>query len=455
MLSSTVFRLTLIYSLGFFLVALVLGSLVGSFYLNQIDNEHLEEHREWVGWVSELYAEEGIDALREELESEEDIEWDEEYTVYRLFDEEFALLIEDEDGRLELGYPGLADTGEDWEWLEFEEAEEFIEVRSLTAPLQGGHLLTLSSARSHEYHYILELMSSGFYWLLLIIVPLSLLTGYALSRGVIHRLNRLSGTVEAIGRGSMAERIHVERDDEFGQLSLQVNAMLDRIEALHRNLETTSVGIAHDLKTPLSRLANRLHLMQQDIDNPGALGAHLEVAQSQLQSVIQTFQGLLRLGEIESGERRKQFAPLNLSELVSGVVESYEPVFSDVERELETSVVPDVQLAGDPDLLIQMLTNLLENSIEHGRAGGRTWVRLQASPEGAVLQVGDDGPGIPAEQHDRVFERFYRGDASRGAPGNGLGLSIVKAVCELHRGRVALLGQQSGAVFDCYLPASR
>lgn len=455
MLSSTVFRLTLIYSLGFFLVALVLGSLVGGFYLNQIDSEHLEEHREWVEWVSELYAEEGIDALREELESEEGIEWDEEHTVYRLFDEEFALLIENEAGRLVFGYPGLADTGEDWEWLEFEEAEEFIELRSLTAPLPGGHLLTLSSARSHEYHYILELMSSGFYWLLLIVVPLSLLTGYALSRGVIHRLNRLSGTVEAIGRGSMAERIQVERDDEFGRLSLQVNAMLDRIEALHRNLETTSVGIAHDLKTPLSRLANRLHLMQQDIDNPGALGAHLEVAQSQLQSVIQTFQGLLRLGEIESGERRKQFAPLNLSELVNGVVESYEPVFSDVGRELEASVVPDVQLAGDPDLLIQMLTNLLENSIEHGREGGRTWVRLQASPEGAVLQVGDDGPGIPAEQHDRVFERFYRGDASRGAPGNGLGLSIVKAVCELHRGRVALLGQQSGAVFDCYLPASR
>ena len=179
---------------------------------------------------------------------------------------------------------------------------------------------------------------------------------------------------------------------------------------------------------------------------------HLDNANQQLSSVITTFQGMIRLSEIESGRQKQYFKQVNLSELLSEISESYEPVFTDQHRELEISVVDNVYCMGDQDLLNQLVCNLLENSLEHGRQNGKTWLRLQSHRKGALLQIGDDGPGISPQHRHHIFERFYRADISRGKEGNGLGLSIVKAICSLHEGQISLLENQQGAVFDIELP---
>ena len=150
---------------------------------------------------------------------------------------------------------------------------------------------------------------------------------------------------------------------------------------------------------------------------------------------MQTFKGLLRLIEIDTGKRRAVFTSFGLSSLTNELVDSYEPVdsydpvFVDVGRQLSSSIIPGIRLNGDAVLFSQMLNNLLENSIEHGQAGCNIWVRLQAYFDGALLQVGEDGTGIPVDNYEQVFKRFFRGDRSRNTPGNGLSLSLVKSIC--------------------------
>ncbi|MEM9254162.1 MAG: HAMP domain-containing sensor histidine kinase [Pseudomonadota bacterium] len=453
LLGSTVFKLTLVYSLVFVAAVVVFGWLLGAAYLSGIDEAALEEQKQDLEWLAEVYAEGGPRELAEELGGLDEPLWDEDHAFFMLIEEGFAVLLLGSDYDPLLGYTGIQAGRGAWQTVSFFEGEESIEIRTLQKSLENDRSLYFAKTRNHEYFIVRETMEAGFFWLWVIVLPLALVTGFALSRFVFGRLDGLARAVDDVGHGSLDKRAPVRGNgDEFDRLAHTMNDMLDRIEALHRNLETASVGMAHDLKTPLSRLANRIHLMEQDLEDPEVLRAHLAAAHAQLNTVIQTFHGLLRLSEIESGQRRQSFVELDLSELARDVVESYEPVFADAQRALQVSLLPSIRLRGDSDLLVQMITNLLENSIEHGSPGGSTWIRLQTHPDGCVLQIGDDGPGVSADEEDRIFERFYRGDSSRTAPGNGLGLSIVKAVCELHGGTIVLLGQQSGAVFDCYLP---
>ena len=156
--------------------------------------------------------------------------------------------------------------------------------------------------------------------------------------------------------------------------------------------------------------------------------------------------------KIESGKRKQQFKSLNLSQLISEMADNYEPLFSDTGRVLDISVVDNVFCMGDPDLLNQMLNNLLENALDYSEESATVWVRLQHHTSGVLLQVGDSGPGISDADFDKVFTRFYRADISRNKPGNGLGLSIVQAICKLHGADIALLPKQAGATFNINIP---
>lgn len=454
-LKSTVFRLTLRASLVFLLMILGLGGLLGVSFLWELDDNNLVEQEETLEWLTELYREDGMTAMLEEFGDLEEPVWDEDHAFFMLAEEGIAVLALNAEGEPLFGFPPLRELNAEWQPLSFFEEEESLEVRVLEQRLEDGVSLYLGYPRVGEYLLVSETMTEGFFWLCLIVLPLALVIGFILSRNVYRRLNELVLVAEDIGHGSLDQRAGLNgNDDEFDRLASTMNAMLDRIQSLHVNLETASAGMAHDLKTPLSRLSNRMQLLEQDKDDPVAWEQHLKVAQAQLHQITNTLHNLLRLSEIESGQRRERFVELDVGAVIGDVLDSYEPVFTDAGRSLEISLVPDIRMRGDADLLVQMLTNLLENSIEHGRPGGRTWVRLQGARDGCVLQVGDDGPGIPDAEKSRIFERFFRGDISRGAPGNGLGLSIVKAVCELHGGSVALLGQHTGAVFDCHFPIS-
>lgn len=451
-LKTYILKSTIVSAIGFFAVAIFGGLLLGWFLLYQLEQNERTEAQEMIEWFTELYETEGWDHAIFEMNDERELIWSDQEAYDTLMDEDPAYVIFNADNKAQAGYPGiinLAD-GPDEQVLEFEDDE--VDVISVSGPIDDALSMVLVYPRTHEYYVVQESLRAGFFWLIVIVIPLTLITGLVLSARVFKRLNDINETVEKIGHDTDQRRVSLSpNNDEFDRLGANLNAMLDRIEELHRNIESMSVGVAHDLKTPLARVSNRLQLMAQDLHQPGKLEAHLENAEGQIQNILRIIQSLLRLGEIESGNRRKAFKQIELSAMLEDLFESYQPVFEEHNKRLTTSIMPNIKVEADKELLIQLVFNLLENIIEHSQDNAQAWIRLQSHRGGAVLQIGDDGPGIDSQDRERIFERFYRADKSRSAPGNGLGLSLVASIAKLHEADLVLLDDQPGAVFDLYL----
>jgi signal transduction histidine kinase len=268
---------------------------------------------------------------------------------------------------------------------------------------------------------------------------LVVLGGRAVSASMLRRLNAISEASGEIMRGNFARRIELRGSgDEFDQLSTNLNAMLDRIQALMENLRQVSNDIAHDLRTPLTRLRQRLEEARDKAENTADFRAAVETAIGETDEILATFGALLRIAQIESGTRRAAFAAVDLSGVVNAILETYTSVAEDHRHALAGRVDAAVTIEGDRQLLVQMLANLVENAIRHTPPG--TWIELEliAHAGRPVCRIRDDGPGIPEAERRKVFRRFYRLDASRTTPGNGLGLSLVAAIADLHRIEVTL-----------------
>lgn len=268
-----------------------------------------------------------------------------------------------------------------------------------------------------------------------------------------RRLQSIRGSAEAIIRGDTRRRMPVSaRGDEFDQLAATLNRMLDRIEGLVSNLRQVSGDIAHDLRTPLARLRN--HLERGALDNPAA-DKLIGDAIRQLDEVLSLFAAILRVAEIESGETRRFFGPIDLTELLTEVAESYAPAFEDGGRTFLWSVEPGLGLVGDRELIAQAMVNLLENAQRHTPDG--TVVRMTASAvkKGVFLQVADNGPGVPKCDLDRITKPFARLESSRNTAGHGLGLSLVNAVAKLHDGRLILRSCEPGLSAAIEIPNAK
>ncbi|TPG53823.1 sensor histidine kinase [Roseomonas nepalensis] len=258
--------------------------------------------------------------------------------------------------------------------------------------------------------------------------------GFLLASRLERRLAGISGAARAVMAGDLARRLPESgRGDEFDRLAVTINAMLARIETLVAEVRQVTDDVAHDLRSPLSRLRQRLEAALARARDPAADEAALEGAIGELDGILATFAALLRIARAEAGAGREGFAPVDLSALVAAVAEAYAPVAEEAGRALEAEVAPGQVIEGSAPLLRQAVANLLDNSLAHGE--GRIRVRLRP---GAALEVEDEGPGIPAEERQRVVRRFYRLDRSRGTPGTGLGLSLVAAVAGLHGGALSL-----------------
>jgi len=257
--------------------------------------------------------------------------------------------------------------------------------------------------------------------------------GIWLSRVFLHRVDAMSRTAEAIIDGDLGQRIPLRGSgDDLDRLAETINRMLDRIGKLLAGVREASNNIAHDLRTPLSRL--RQHL-EEARGRTGALADHeqaLESAKAEVEALLGTFAALLRIAEVEAGAQRAAFCRVDLSAVVDTVAEAFAPSAEDEGHPLTADIVPGVSVHGDKELLTQMLVNLVENALRHTPRG--TEVRLSLRREGrtALLSVEDNGPGVPAAERQQVLRRFYRLDQSRTTPGSGLGLSLVAAVAELH-----------------------
>jgi len=268
---------------------------------------------------------------------------------------------------------------------------------------------------------------------------IGLLGGIVMGRGVVLRAARMEAALAAVEAGEISRRVPArEGGDEFDRLATRINATLDRLQALMDTVRQVTDDIAHDLRTPLSRLRQRLEAAlrtapQGEPEQEAPWRETIEGALADCDRILGIFAALLRIAQVESGARRAAFKRFDLTAVAETVAEVYAPAAEEREQRLETRLQPGLAAWGDPELITQMLANLLENAVVHGRQGGSILLSLAPGPNGgAVLEVADDGPGIPEAERERVLRRFHRLDAARSRPGSGLGLALVAAVAELH-----------------------
>ena len=227
-------------------------------------------------------------------------------------------------------------------------------------------------------------------------------------------------------------------------LADNLNNMLNQIESLMESVRRVSDNIAHDLRTPLARLRNRLEELSLDVEQSDNRRETVEQALEEADGLLNTFNALLRIARIESHDTRAGFADIDIAALVGDVVELYEPLAEEKGLRLATGLDVRPVFKGDRDLLFQALANLLDNAIKYAPPQSEISCRLEAADDGARLVLGDKGPGIPASQRDNVFQRFFRLEQSRTTPGNGLGMSLVQAVMQLHHLRLELHDNEPG-----------
>ncbi|MBK1663830.1 two-component sensor histidine kinase [Rhodospirillum rubrum] len=282
-------------------------------------------------------------------------------------------------------------------------------------------------------------------------VVLGLVGGLVMSRRFGRRLEAVNRTSREIIGGDLSRRVPQGRGldgDDFDQLAVNLNAMLGRIETLMEGVRHVSDTIAHDLRTPLSRLRNRLERLQADAQCTDR--DELAAALAEVDSLLATFHALLRIAQVETGGRRMAFSPVDLLALLIDVAELYDAVADErtVTLDLDLALAPGTRLLvdGDRDLLFQAFANLLDNAVKYSPEGGRVSLALVRGETQATISLRDQGPGIPAADRQRVFERFARLDTARTTPGNGLGLTMVGAVIEAHDGTIALEDAPGGGL---------
>jgi signal transduction histidine kinase len=470
LIRTTAFRLTLVY---LFLFAVFAASLLGYFAWNtrRLINEQIATTVNGeVGEISEIYARGGLYRLslainRRALRPGANL-----YLVTTPAGEAVA-------GNVGSLAPGvMATTG--WSETRYrrldEQDEEDHRALVLVTELSGGFRL-LIGRDLEERRRLFGIVAAAAQWSVLIVVVLGLGGGIFVARRVLRRIDAMTGTTQRIMAGDLSGRLPVGRSgDELDRLAENLNAMLERIEALMMGLKEVSDNIAHDLKTPLTRLRNRAEEALAKSSNEAEYRAALERTIEESDGLIRTFNALLMIARAESGQARDNMDDFDAAEVAHGIHELYEPLAEDSGLTLDVRTAP-APLHGNRELISQALANLVENAIKYGQpqpaaqplgadaVAGRgadkerakdILIEAKRERDQILLSVIDRGPGIPQADRKHATERFVRLEASRSQPGSGLGLSLASAVATLHGGDLRLSDAQPGLRATLALPAA-
>ena len=300
----------------------------------------------------------------------------------------------------------------------------------------GEYLLVGLEMRAGEWFLDTMVRAAG---LALLIAPVLALTmGWAISSWTGHRLSMLDHAVEDVSAGRLHRRVPVDgSDDAFDRIGHRINEMLDRIGELVDSVRQVSDHISHDLRTPLTRLRNRLATARAGLPEGSEAAAELDAALADTDQLLQIFSAILRLSRIEAQAQASDLPPVSLDALVRDAVELYAPIAAERGMRIDMNLEP-AMLPGDADQLFQMLVNLIDNALKYGSGGDRVELLLRQEGDGARIEIADRGEGIPEAEWQRVFDRFHRLDAHRGSEGNGLGLPLARAIALRHGGQVSL-----------------
>ena len=439
-LTSIAFRYMFTYVVGLSIAVFIsMAVLYGVFAYNYFEDLQ-ESIVEELDTLIVVYEGQGVVGIEEYIQDQQS---QQSSFFYLLADAEYAKVT----GTL-AAWPEYREFGDGW-----------LSIGRQAAGLVGGvptlELVARSELLSNGYHVmaalryndILEsnqLVVSTLLRTMIATLILGLVGGYFSARFTLQRIEDINAGISNIVKGDLGQRIPLgDSEGNVRQLIVNFNSMLDQTQSLMQGVRTVSDNIAHDLRTPLTRMRNHLSLLQQEAGSDDMPRVQLLV--EECDEILATFNALLRIAQLEAGNRITSFAHFDMGALVADVVDLYEPLAQDKELQLTQEIIA-VEIDGDRDLLFQMMVNLIDNAVKYTPAGGAISIRVTAlRPRGVLLTVADSGPGVPRADRENVFRRFFRLESSRGEhPGSGLGLSLVRAVVNMHHGRIELRDNSPG-----------
>src|SRR6202035_3885401 len=461
LIRTTAFRLTLVY---LFLFALFAASLLGYFAWNTrrlITEQITSTVNAEVGVVTEIYNRRGLNGLVFTIGNRALRPGANLYLVTVPNGQAIAGNV----GSLAPGVMGMQGWTETaYRRIDDNDNTDHRALVRVTEMTNGFRLLI--GRDLEERRRLFGIVAKAAQWSILVVVVLGIGGGIFVARRVLQRIDAMTGTTQRIMAGDLTGRLPVGRSgDELDRLASNLNAMLERIEALMTGLKEVSDNIAHDLKTPLTRLRNRAEEALAKSASESEYRAALERTIEESDALIRTFNALLMIARAESGQARGNMDDFDAADVASGIHELYEPLAEEdgMTLRLKTASAP---LHGNRELISQALANLVENAIKYGKpvqpaASGAVvsldskQILIEARREGdsVLLSVTDHGPGIPEGDRKHAVERFVRLDTSRSQPGPGLGLSVASAVATLHGGELRLSDAHPGLVATLAIPA--
>jgi len=368
--------------------------------------------------------------------------------------------LEGPDGQVLVGDLPPTGAGPGWTVLDWDDAvvpgRPFQDLEIFTQRLPDGSILTVGQDMA-EQSRLSHTLKHVIFWCGAAGAAIGLVLSGLMGGGALRRVSGVVAAARAVSVGQMQMRAPTRRallPDDIDELGATFNKMLDDIVTLVNRLRWVSADIAHDLRTPLTHIRQKLEGIRRAADvDPGVLAACQEI-DADIDELLRTFDAMLRLAEIENSPDLIGRGPVDIAEVVRRVADAYRPDIEASGRELDVSLAP-AKVAADADLVAQAVANLIENALRHTPAGAKIRVSLARREHEVELSVSDDGPGIPADQHEAVLQRFHRLETSRTSPGSGLGLPIVAAVAKRHGARLALADAGPGLKAMLVFPALR
>ena len=462
LIRTTAFRLTLVYM---FLFALFSASLLGFFAWNTrwlITEQITTTVNAETGEIADIYLRRGLRGLVFTIENRALRPGANLYLVTT----PAGLAVAGNVGSLASGVMGTSGWSETaYRRLDDQDTGDHRALVRVTELPSGFRLLV--GRDLEERRRLFGIVAKAAQWSLLIVIVLGLGGGVFVARRVLRRIDAMTGTTQRIMAGDLSGRLPVGRSgDELDRLAENLNAMLERIEALMMGLKEVSDNIAHDLKTPLTRLRNRAEDALAKSSNESEYRTALERTIEESDGLIRTFNALLMIARAESGQARDNMDDFDAAAVANGIHELYEPLAEDDGMTLRVRTMP-APLHGNRELISQALANLVENAIKYGKpvpaaqplgadaVAGAKEILIEARRDGdrVLLSVTDHGPGIPMADRSHAVERFVRLEASRTQPGSGLGLSLASAVATLHGGELRLGDAKPGLRATLAIPA--
>jgi len=441
------FRLALVYVGLFSLSVITLFAFIYTFEMNYLKGQITDSIRMQYNYLIDEYRQNGSGGLEAHIEKlvAEDSDGNE---IYMLVNQKNEKVV----GNLN-AWPTDAVKDSRFEkegrWVHFRiegshGSNQDIEVKAIVMPISKWRVLLVGQTLQNNGR-VEETIVHAFWASLLLTLSMAFVGALIMTRSVIRRINIINRSAHTIMYGNLSTRIpFTSGGDEFDELSSNLNQMLDKIEGLLLTLSQFANNIAHDLRSPLNRIINRLDAGLRTIDNDNPARKILEKNIQDMQGLIGTFNSILKISELEANTEFRSFEPCDLQQIIDNLVEFYEPYAAEKDIGIISFIDNPLVMFGEKNLLTQALANLIDNALKFISENGKITIEAEFHADHTDLIIADNGPGIPQEYREKVFEKFFRLEQSRNTKGNGLGLSLVAAIARIHNATISLEDNHPG-----------